>query len=226
MTQDPHAGQYPVRPPWPQYDPDAHVRRLDQGMPPQDYGQRTWPAPQQPGWQQQPPQYPPPGPGHRQPSRKRGGKGKVIAGIIGGLVVVVIIIAAAASGGGKGSPAASSSSGTAAVSAPAPASSPAAKAAAVSTLTYVVTGSPADVTYGPAGSSLSGHSGMTKTAKLGNAVYYSVDAQLSGSGSVTCEIKVNGKVVSKSTATGGYNIASCEISKDPFSGKWTDTNAA
>lgn len=38
------------------------------------------------------------------------------------------------------------------------------------------------------------------------------------------QIKVNGKVVSKATATGGYNIAQCEVSKDPINGGWVDTN--
>jgi hypothetical protein len=69
---------------------------------------------------------------------------------------------------------------------------------------------------------------MSKTAAIPAhpAAYYSIDAQLSGGGSVTCEILVSGKVISKSTATGSYNIASCEITQDPFSGNWSDTNAA
>lgn len=225
----------------PQYDPDEHARRLDQGVAPQGYGQQRqqppgqWPPqpqppyqPQyqqpQPGWQQ-PPQFPPPGPGHRQPPpRKRGGA--VAAFLIGGsIAVIVVVIVAAAAHGGK-TPASASSSGAPAASVPAP-SSPAAAAAVAQTVTYVVTGSPADVTYGPAGSSLSGHTGMSKTVKLGNPAYYSIDAQLhDGGGSVTCQIKVGGTVISKSTATGAFNIASCEISKDPFSDKWTDTNAA
>jgi hypothetical protein len=107
----------------------------------------------------------------------------------------------------------------------APADSPATTAAAA-TVTYKVTGSYADVTYGPAGSNLQGHVPLRKTARIGNAAYYAVTAQLQGGGSVTCEILVDGAVISKATATGSYNIAMCEISQDPLSGEWTDTNAA
>lgn len=93
------------------------------------------------------------------------------------------------------------------------------------TVTYVVSGSSADVTYGPSGSDFTGHVPMDITAPLRSADFYSITAQLGGSGSVTCEIKVNNRVVSRANADGGYNIASCEISQDPFSGKWTDTNS-
>ena len=98
--------------------------------------------------------------------------------------------------------------------------------AAVPTLTYQVTGSSAaDVTYGPAGSTLSGATPMKVNAKLGNAIYYSLTAQLQGGGSVTVKILINGKVISESNATGGYNIATAEISQDPLTGEWTDTNS-
>jgi hypothetical protein len=66
---------------------------------------------------------------------------------------------------------------------------------------------------------------MSVTKPLRNPQYYSITAQLRGGGHVTCQLKVDGKVISQSTASGGYNIASCEISKDIFSGKWTDTDA-
>jgi lambda repressor-like predicted transcriptional regulator len=88
------------------------------------------------------------------------------------------------------------------------------------TITYVVTGSPADVTYGPAGSNLSGSVPMSVTTPLGSPAYYSIDAQLNGDGEVQCEIQVNGQVISSGTATGSYNIASCEISQDPITGQW------
>ncbi len=52
---------------------------------------------------------------------------------------------------------------------------------------------------------------MHVTAKLGDPVYYSLQAQLQGGGSVTVKILVNGTVSSQSTATGGYNIASCPV---------------
>lgn len=92
-------------------------------------------------------------------------------------------------------------------------------------VTYVVRGSSADVTYGPEGSNFSGSVPMRVTKHLGHPQYYAISAQLNGAGSVTCKILVDGKVISKATATGGYNIADCEISPDPFSGKWEDTNS-
>lgn len=92
------------------------------------------------------------------------------------------------------------------------------------TVTYKVTGSSADIQHGPSGTSLQGHSGMNVTKKLGNPAYYAITAQLQGGGHVTCEIKINGKVMSTATASGGYNIAMCEIVQDPISGDWVDAN--
>jgi hypothetical protein len=94
------------------------------------------------------------------------------------------------------------------------------------TVTYIVSGSYAQVTYGPAGSSYSGSVPMDVTQPLGNPLYYSIDAQLQGGGSVSCAIQVNGKTISSATATGGYNIAMCEIVQDPLYGGWTDANSA
>jgi hypothetical protein len=52
------------------------------------------------------------------------------------------------------------------------------------------------------------------------------DAQLSdGGGSVTCQITVNGQVVSTGTAPGADEICSAEISQDPFTGNWQDDNS-
>ncbi|WP_055495638.1 hypothetical protein [Streptomyces sp. TP-A0356] len=159
------------------------------------------------------------------------GKAKTCAGagclgIVGVLVLGGVISAA---GGGK-------SGGTADMPAAAPshandgtktaAQHSAATKQTPQTVTYVVTGtSGADVQYGPAGSSAQGTVPMSVTKPLKNPQYYSITAQLQGAGRVTCQLKVNGKVISQSTAAGGYNIASCEISKDIFSDKWTDTNA-
>lgn len=96
---------------------------------------------------------------------------------------------------------------------------------AADTITYVVKGSSgADVTYGPSGSEV-GHTGpMKKTAKLNpHAMYYSITSQLQGGGKTTCQILVNGKVVSTGTAQGDYRIASCEIVSD-FDGGWQNAN--
>lgn len=102
---------------------------------------------------------------------------------------------------------------------------PGAPAGGQHTVTYQVTGTgDADVTYGPAGSSFSGTVPMQVTRPLGTPEYYAINAQLQGGGQVTCVIGVDGKVVSQSTAQGGYNIAMCEISQDPFTGEWENTN--
>ena len=89
------------------------------------------------------------------------------------------------------------------------------------TVEIIVTGSPADVTYGPSGSSLSGSVPLdvTLTVSKPPPAFYAVNAQLQGGGSVSCEIRVNGTVVSTARATGGYHIAICEISQEP-SGSW------
>jgi hypothetical protein len=101
-----------------------------------------------------------------------------------------------------------------------------AAAPAATTVTYVVTGSSADVTYGPAGSDATGTVPMRKTARIPATapLYYAISAQLQGGGTVSCEILVNGTVIAKSTANGGYNIAQCEIGQDPLSGQWTNDN--
>jgi hypothetical protein len=91
------------------------------------------------------------------------------------------------------------------------------------TVTYVVWGSAARVTYGPAGSNLAGEVPMKVTRQLADPAYYAVFAQLSGGGTVHCQIGVDGKVVSQATASGGANVAQCEISPDG-SGGWQSGN--
>jgi hypothetical protein len=242
--QQGYARQYPQGQPWqPQhYDPDAHHRRMGgqqygpQGQPPQG---QPWPQPgyqppqgppgwQQPGYGQQPPfpgqpQY---APGPPQPPRRKRHTARNILAVVGGLIVVIIAISIAANGGHTASSTGSSSATVAANSAPAsaPPSSAPPSSAAAQTVTYIVTGSPADVTYGPAGSDLSGSVPMHLTKPLGSPMYYAISAQLQGGGTVSCKIEVDGKVISQATASGGYNIASCEISQDPLSGNWQDTN--
>jgi hypothetical protein len=124
------------------------------------------------------------------------------------LLIVIIIIAVAASSGGSGTSTGTGGGG--------------------GTVTYIVTGTgSADVTYGPDGSSYTGKVPMKVSAKIpssGAPDYYAVSAQLNGSGSVTCEIEVGGKVISKGTASGQANIADCEIVPG-FAGGWQDTNS-
>jgi hypothetical protein len=93
------------------------------------------------------------------------------------------------------------------------------------TVTYVVRGtSGAQVTYGPSGSDFNGNVPMHVTRPLGNPQFYAINAQLQGGGTVTCVIKVDGVTLSRATATGGFNIADCEISQDPITNMWEDTN--
>lgn len=206
--------------PWqPRYDPGAHQRRIDDGVPPQGYSQ--------PGWQQPPPQpwQAPPPPQFRPPPRRRrrGGAG-IVFGVLCGIAAVIFIAILAAEHGATPQPS------PAATGAPAtgPAATTDSQAAPASTVTYVVTGSSADVTYGPAGSDSTGSVPMHKTVAIGAtpASYYAISAQLNGGGSVTCEILVSGRVVSKATATGSYQIAQCEIVQDPLTGDWQDANSA
>ena len=90
-------------------------------------------------------------------------------------------------------------------------------------LIYRVTGTPgARVTYGPAGTYLTGRAPLQVVARLGNPLYYFISAELPGKGSVECEILIGTRVMDKSVATGRHSLASCQISRDPLSGKWQD----
>jgi hypothetical protein len=94
------------------------------------------------------------------------------------------------------------------------------------TVTYVVTGtSGAQVTYGPAGSDLSGTVPMSVAQPLGNPSYYAINAQLQGYGDVSCMLEVDGVTISSATASGGYNIADCEIGQDASTGSWENDNS-
>lgn len=95
------------------------------------------------------------------------------------------------------------------------------------TVTYIVTGTPgAQVTYGPAGSDFTGSVPMTVNAPIGNnpPIYFAIDAQLQGGGQVSCKIEVGGKVISAANASGGFNIATCEIGQNPITGQWENDN--
>jgi hypothetical protein len=93
------------------------------------------------------------------------------------------------------------------------------------TVTYIVRGTPgAQVTYGPAGSDYNGTVPMRVTASLGDPEYYAINAQLQGSGYVKCSIEVDGIPLSTASASGGYNIADCEIGQDPITNLWENDN--
>ena len=94
------------------------------------------------------------------------------------------------------------------------------------TVTYVVTGTAgASVTYGPSGSNFTGSVPMSVSAPLGTPSYYAINAQLQGGGDVTCKLQVDGVTLSSATASGGYNIADCEIGQDAVSGSWENDNS-
>jgi hypothetical protein len=98
----------------------------------------------------------------------------------------------------------------------------------VQTVTYIVTGGAgASVQYGPEGSNLNGSDPMNVTQDIPSSVpdYYAIDAQLQGGGQVSCTIEIDGKAISTATASGGYNIASCEADQNPLTGQWENTNA-
>jgi hypothetical protein len=93
------------------------------------------------------------------------------------------------------------------------------------TITYIVRGTPgAQVTYGPAGSDYNGTVPMRVTARLGDPEYYAINAQLQGGGYVKCSIEVDGIPLSTASASGGYNIADCEIGQDPITNLWENDN--
>ena len=199
------ASQPPATPP--QWGQDAPPRQY---RPPQPQFQ---PEPQQPPYQQ--PQYAPQPP--QQPRGSRKGWAFLGYGGLGALAVLIAILASHSS-----TPSSSSPPPAAQQQPAAPAQANA--AAAAQTVTYVVSGSPADVTYGPAGSDYSGAVPLHVTKPIGTPAYYVIDAQVQGAGTVSCKIEVDGKTVSSATASGGYNIAMCEIVQDPLSGQWQDTN--
>lgn len=182
---------------------------------------------------------PPNGPQQPQ-SGKKSKKGCGCLGILG-LAIVVIIAIAVASGGDKtdSNNGTASSQDTSIAAAPtdttvvdtevplleAPTTT---QPTVAEQVTYACTGSApdgVDVTYGPSGSQYSAsHLPFKKTVALDDsAQYYVTEAQLSGSGHVTCTTTIQrsdgSTVVNTATAEGGYNIASAQICST-FDGGW------
>jgi hypothetical protein len=95
------------------------------------------------------------------------------------------------------------------------------------TVTYVVSGSGvSDVSYGPSGSNYTGSEPMSVTRPLANPSYYAISAQLQGyGGDVRCKLEVDGVTISSASATGGYNIANCEIDQNPTTNSWENLNS-
>ncbi len=187
-------------------------------------------------------EYPPGGHsilGLNPPQRHRPGRRHQIRnGMLIGLGFLIVIVGIGTGLTGEKFPASSSrSQAGAGTSAAAGSAGPAGSAAARTksgagsgpraVLTYRVTGTPGGrVTYGPAGTYLTGRAPMRVTARLGDPLYYFITAQLAGRGSVQCEILIGTRVMDKSVATGRRNLASCEISRDPLTGKWQDPDGS
>jgi hypothetical protein len=92
-------------------------------------------------------------------------------------------------------------------------------------VTFTVTGTAPDgltITYGSNSANDQGGTSLpwSTTMPLGGSgvEYYYIDAQLSGAGTVSCSIAVKGKVIGTGSASGGYNIADCEITQGLFGG--------
>jgi hypothetical protein len=90
-------------------------------------------------------------------------------------------------------------------------------------VTYVVTGSLAHVTYGPSGGGFEGTGPLSVSQPLGQPQFYSINAQLTGGGSVTCLLKVDGVTIASDSASGSGNIASCQIDQN-LNGSWEATS--
>lgn len=194
------------------------------------YGYPQQPGPAQPGWgapQQQWSAPPPP---------KKGGAGKAF-GIgclsIIGLFVVVGIIAAIAGSGGSDDKTSTSSKPAASAPAEQPADdAPAAKPEkkpAKKVVTFKVWGTapagalgPLDITYGSDSDNREGKfKNGTFTATLpynDDALYYTVTAQLQGSGDIQCSVTVDGHT-EKAHASGDYNICHAQANAGLF-GSW------
>lgn len=154
-----------------------------------------------------------------QPDGQRPSPGYERLHLLGAAGAVAVLGSVAACGTVAGT-----ASDTSAGTSPPAASAPAQVPPGQQTVTYIVTGSPADITYGPAGSHLTATVPMHVTARLGTPIYYAINAQLNGSGSVTCEILVDGKVIVRHAAAGSHNIAGCEIGPGPQTGQWRSDN--
>ena len=138
--------------------------------------------------------------GPPEPRRRHWGRWILTAALAVTLLLVIIALA--------GQPKHSAAAPGATASAAPPAADPGATAsqapaspspAARDTVTLVVygDGSPVNVTYGPAGSTATGREPMTVTQSIPASppIYYSINAQLQGTGSVSVVIKVNGKQI-------------------------------
>ncbi|HSR84162.1 MAG TPA: hypothetical protein VLM11_08280 [Streptosporangiaceae bacterium] len=210
-----------------------------------------FPPPSQ-GYGPPPPGYgPPPGyympgppPPMGPPPRQKHTLRNVLLGIVGALVLIIALPAiAAALSSGKPSgntPAASTSSADSIYAPPAPADTPTPTPAGPVVVHFAVvgTGYPS-ITYGsdssnitPPGSYGPLGDGVATPFRASlkfdpSAQYYQINAQLEGSGSITCRIWIsapgyNDLTVASGSASGGYNICSAQAAaNDPTGLNWT-----
>ncbi|MGW2568133.1 hypothetical protein [Streptomyces sp. NPDC001537] len=192
--------------------------------------------PQHPGWAgpQQPYGQAPHGqqPFQPQPPRKGSGAGKVIGlGCLGlvGVAVVLGIAVAAVGGSGAKSPTGNKAAAGAKDDSKDNSRGDSKKAGAPKTVVFKVWGTaPAgalgdlDINYGSdsdtrKGVFKNGTFEATLPLKKG-AMYYTLNAQLQGSGDINCSVTVDGQTKS-GHASGGYNICDAQLSSD-FTGGW------
>lgn len=180
------------------------------------------------------------------PKRKTGRRLGLGCASILGLFVIIAIVAAIAGGGSDDSSESSTASDKPAAAAPqddTPAAAPTPAASHSKTppakakphpkpkpkvVTFKVWGTaPAgalgglDITYGSDSDTRQGsfsNGTFTKTLPLDDdAMYYSIDAQLQGSGDINCSVTVDGKT-KKGHASGGYNICMAQLNGGLFGG--------
>jgi len=89
-------------------------------------------------------------------------------------------------------------------------------------VTYVATGSTANVTYGPSGSGYQGNVPLEVSRPLGNPQFYSISAQLKAGGTVSCQLKVDGVTIASATASGTNSVAHCAMDQN-LNGSWEAT---
>ena len=89
-------------------------------------------------------------------------------------------------------------------------------------VTYIASGSTANVTYGPSGSGYQGSVPLAVSRPLGNPQFYSISAQLKVGGTVTCQLKVDGVTIASATASGTNSVANCAMDQN-LNGSWEAT---
>ncbi|MGW7258347.1 hypothetical protein [Streptomyces sp. NPDC054834] len=184
----------------------------------QQYPHQPGGAPPQQQWGAPPPPQP----------KKKGSAGKILGFGCLGVVALFVILGIAATGG-------SNSSGSGATATSQKNSGSHAKSGdsqadkAADTVVFKVWGTapsgaagPLDITYGSDSDNRQGHwkqDGFTATLPLHKgALYYSLTAQLAGSGDIHCSVTIGG-TTKTGHASGGYNICSAQLNSG-FDGDW------